>query len=222
MVVEDHPGYREVITRALKRDPGINVISQFGTAEIALRSLRDQPSKTVPDLVLLDLNLPGISGLNAIPVFRTAIPDAKILILTQSDREADILKAISLGANGYLLKSSTAAQIGAAIQTVMDGGASLDPAVARYLLNSLQSLMPRVNQKIDLSKRELEVLTLLGEGLMKKEISDRLNISVTTVAYHVKHIYEKLHVQNAPAAIAKAYQSGIYPTKTVPPNDETR
>jgi DNA-binding NarL/FixJ family response regulator len=213
MLVEDHPGYRETITRALKREPGITVVSQFGTAEIALRSLQDQPAKITPDLVLLDLNLPGISGLNAMPAFRNAIPAAKIIILTQSDREADILKAISLGANGYLLKSSTITQIKAAIQIVMDGGASLDPAVAKYLLNSLQSLLPQENLKIDLSGRELEILTLLGEGMMKKEISERLNISITTVAYHVKHIYEKLQVQNAPAAIAKAYRAGVYPTK---------
>jgi len=213
MLVEDHPGYRETITRALKREPGITVVSQFGTAEIALRSLQDRPAKITPDLVLLDLNLPGISGLNAMPAFRDAIPAAKIIILTQSDREADILKAISLGANGYLLKSSTITQIKAAIQIVMDGGASLDPAVAKYLLNSLQSLLPQENLKIDLSGRELEILTLLGEGMMKKEISERLNISITTVAYHVKHIYEKLQVQNAPAAIAKAYRAGVYPTK---------
>lgn len=213
MLVEDHPGYRETITRALKRDPGITVVSQFGTAEIALRSLQDQPAKITPDLVLLDLNLPGISGLSAISAFREAMPTAKIIILTQSDREADILKAISLGTNGYLLKSSTITQIKAAIQIVMDGGASLDPAVAKYLLNSLQSLLPQENLKIDLSGRELEILTLLGEGMMKKEISERLNISITTVAYHVKHIYEKLQVQNAPAAIAKAYRTGVYPTK---------
>jgi DNA-binding NarL/FixJ family response regulator len=85
--------------------------------------------------------------------------------------------------------------------------------VAKYILNSLQSLLPQENLKIDLSARELEILTLLGEGMMKKEISERLNISITTVAYHVKHIYEKLQVQNAPAAIAKAYRTGVYPTK---------
>jgi two-component system, NarL family, nitrate/nitrite response regulator NarL len=179
----------------------------------AWRRLEDQPAKITPDLVLLDLNLPGISGLNAMPAFRDAIPAAKIIILSQSDREADILKAISLGANGYLLKSSTITQIKAAIQIVMDGGASLDPAVAKYLLNSLQSLLPQETLKLDLSGRELEILTLLGEGMMKKEISERLNISITTVAYHVKHIYEKLQVQNAPAAIAKAYRAGVYPTK---------
>jgi DNA-binding NarL/FixJ family response regulator len=211
MLVEDHVGYREVITRALKRESGVELISQFGTAEIALRSVQDNPSEQVPDIVLLDLNLPGLSGLESIPWFKKYVPQTKILIISQSDSEADILSAISLGAAGYLLKSATVKQISDGIRTVIDGGASLDPKVAKLVLNRLKNRSPKPSQKKALSERELEILTLIGEGLVKKEIAERLAISITTVAYHVKHIYEKLNVVNAPAAVSKGYLSDILP-----------
>lgn len=108
MMVEDHPEYREGIALALETEDDVELISKFGTAERALRHLqvRHQPQK--PDVILLDLNLPGISGLEALPYFRTCLPDAKVIILTQSDCETDVLAAISAGAAGYLLKSETA------------------------------------------------------------------------------------------------------------------
>jgi DNA-binding NarL/FixJ family response regulator len=210
MLVEDHAGYREVITRALKKEEKIELISLFGTAEIALRSLQDMTTRKVPDLILLDLNLPGMSGLEALPFIRQTMPDAKIIILTQSDKEADIMTAISQGANGYLLKSSTANAIREAIQTVMNGGASLDPTVANFILNTISDQPQKIPLEKELSKREMEVLSLLGEGLVKKEIASNLGISVTTVADHVRHIYEKLEVPNAPAAINRAHHLGLF------------
>jgi DNA-binding NarL/FixJ family response regulator len=107
------------------------------------------------------------------------------------------------------LKSATVNQIKEAIQTVASGGASLDPGVARFILEKMKNRPIREKPEKALSDRELEILTLLGEGLVKKMIADRLEISVTTVAYHVKHIYEKLNVMNAPAAIDRAHRLGI-------------
>jgi two-component system nitrate/nitrite response regulator NarL len=214
MLVEDHAGYREVITLALKSEETIELICQFATAEIALRSLRDMATRAIPDLILLDLNLPGLSGLEALPHFKQTIPDTEIIILTQSDKPADIVKAISLGARGYLLKSATAKQIREAITTVMDGGAPLDPSIARFILNTLKTQLPKVALGCVLSEREMEILTLLAEGLVKKEIADRLCISSNTVITHVRHIYEKLNVPNAPSAVSKAYRIGLFPPES--------
>jgi DNA-binding NarL/FixJ family response regulator len=210
MLVEDHPGYREVITRALAREAEFELISQFGTAEIALRSLQNAPAEKVPDLILLDLNLPGMSGLEALPKFMKCSPGVKIIILTQSDRKQDVLTAISQGASGYLLKAATVQQIKEGIHTVMSGGASLDPGMARHILDAMTSIPPPADHSRVITERELEVLTLLGEGLVKKEIADRLGISVTTVVDHVRRIYEKLEVQNAPSAIHKAHRLGLF------------
>lgn len=209
MMVEDHPEYREGIALALECEDDIALLSTFGTAERALRHLQDRHTPKKPDVILLDLNLPGITGLEALPYFRTCLPEAKVIILTQSDRETDVLAAISAGAAGYLLKSAPLNQITESIRTVMSGGAALDAKMANFILNSLKKAPPKPEAGNQLSQRELEVLTLLGQGLLKKEISDRLGVSIPTVATHVRHIYEKLNVQNAAAAITKAYRSGI-------------
>lgn len=210
MLVEDNPEYRQVIDLALEDETDIELISQFGTSEIALRSLQDMSTRKIPDLVLLDLRLPGMDGLDSLPYFRTALPDAKIMILTQSDDEADVLRAISRGASGYLLKSSTLAQITEGIRSTMAGGASLDSGIARFILETLKTNLPKGKINHLLTPRELEILTLLGDGLVKKEIGEKLNISYTTVDTHVAHIYEKLEVRNAPSAINKAHRLGLF------------
>lgn len=211
MLVEDHPGYRQTINLALETEPDIELVSEFGTAERALRSVHDrQAHKRQPDVILLDINLPGITGLDALPAFHTSFPDAKILILTQSDRESDVLRAIELGAAGYLLKSASLIHITEGIRTVINGGASLDPKVAKFILQNLQGNVPSKAPKPVLTEREMEVLTLLAEGLVKKEIADKLNIGFSTVATHVMHIYEKLNEPNAPAAIHRAHVLGLF------------
>lgn len=211
MLVEDHPEYREVVEAALKKAQDMDLISQFGTAERALLYLKDHHRSQDPEIILLDLNLPGINGLDAIPLLTEACPSAKIVILTQSDKEAEVLEAISLGAAGYLLKSSSVSQITESIRSVREGGNPLDASVARFLLSRLKSAPPKRKTEIELSSRETEILTLLAEGLQKKEIADRLDISITTVITHVSHIYQKLNVINAPSAINQAYRLGLFP-----------
>ena len=213
MLVEDSPQYRAVVAMALKEEADIQLAGEFGTVEIALRSLRESPPEKLPDLILLDLRLPGMDGLDALPHFLSAAPKAKVMILTQSDQEADVLRAITRGASGYLLKSSTAGQIIEGIQTVMAGGASLDAGVARFILSTLKTRLPKSEAEQVLTIRELEILALLAEGLVKKEIAEQLSISYTTVDSHVVHIYEKLGVRNAPAAVNKAHRIGLFPIK---------
>lgn len=206
MLVEDNPRYRESIALALEESPDIQLIGEFGTAEIALRRLKAGAS---PDLILLDLRLPGMDGLAAIPLFLAVAPAVKIMILTQSNSEADVLRAISLGASGYLLKSSTVDRTLEGIRTVMDGGASLDASIASFILNALQTRLPKEDVDGLLTARQQEVLMLLSEGLLKKEIADRLSISYATVDEHVDHIYRRLGVRNAPSAVNKAHLLGL-------------
>jgi DNA-binding NarL/FixJ family response regulator len=212
MLIEDHPEYREVVEAALRKSQDMDLIGQFGTAERALLHLKDHHRSKEPEIILLDLNLPGMHGLDAIPLINAACPNAKVVILTQSDKEAEVLKAISLGAAGYLLKSSSVSQITESIRAVRDGGAPLDAGVARFLLSNLKSALPKRKTDIVLSSRETEILTLLAEGMQKKEIADRLQISTTTVVTHVNHIYQKLNVVNAPSAINQAHRLGLFPT----------
>ena len=213
IMVEDHPDYREGIRFALETVDDIELKHTFGTAERALRNVQDANNSTAPDVVLLDLNLPGMSGLEAMPWFKQYVPNTHLIVLSQSDKEADVLEAISAGAAGYLLKNASLDQITDGIRTVITGGATLDAGIAKFILTTLQGKPRQSTESISLSDREMEVLGLIGEGLLKKEISDQLKISMPTVATHVRHIYEKLEVQNAPAAISKAYRTGILPVK---------
>jgi DNA-binding NarL/FixJ family response regulator len=210
MLVEDHPEYRESIALALGKEADMELISQFGTAEQALRNLQERSGK-IPDIVLLDLNLPGMTGLEALPWFKKYASDTNIIILTQSDQEADVLAAISSGADGYLLKGAKRVQLSESIRNVINGGASLDPDVAKFILNSLKTLTPKDRPEVTLSDRELETLVLLSKGYLKKEIADQLGVTPNTVATFTKRIYEKFNVANAPAAISKAYSAGILP-----------
>ncbi|MEI6890802.1 MAG: response regulator transcription factor [Pontiella sp.] len=210
LLIEDSPEYREVVSLAIENESGMELVNKFGAAEVALRSLQDPSSRSIPDLVLLDLNLPGMHGLDAIPWIIKYAPNAKIIILTQSNKEADVLRAISLGAAGYLLKASTLQQIKEGIRSVIAGHSLLDKGVAHYLLNTLKNKPAQLTLEKPLSEREMEILHLLAEGLLKKEIANQLNIGFGTVATHVRHIYEKLQVVNAPAAIHKAHRIGIF------------
>jgi two-component system nitrate/nitrite response regulator NarL len=211
MLVEDSAAYRKAIARSLGVEPDIELVSEFGTAEIALRSLQDSAEQIVPDVILLDLNLPGMSGLEAIPWIKKYAPKTEIIVLTQSDRESDVMQAVSAGASGYLLKSTTRDQLEDSIRTVVEGGSTLDSGVARFLLRSMQQTSPQQSTEDgSLTEREFEILKLIGDGLSKKMVADQLGISPRTVAIHSGHIYEKLNVPNAPAAVNRAHKLGLF------------
>ncbi|WP_244648018.1 MULTISPECIES: response regulator transcription factor [unclassified Lentimonas] len=210
MLVEDNDEYRDVIKFAIDREEDLELFSQFGTAEMAISSIDKIRSTIVPQVILLDLRLPGLSGLEAIPYFKERLPEVKIIVLSQSNAESDVVRSIALGASGYLLKSSTIQQVKDSIRNVMEGGASIDPAVAQYLVKRLRDRpTPLVSTKL-LSERELQVLELLADGLQKREIGKKLFISYPTVDAHVRHIYEKLDVKNAPSAVRRAYRMGVF------------
>jgi DNA-binding NarL/FixJ family response regulator len=210
MLVEDNEEYRDVIKFAIGREEDLEMFSHFGTAEMAISSLDKIRSRLYPEVILLDLRLPGMNGLEAIPHFKDRLPEVKVIILSQSDEETDVVRAIALGASGYLLKSSTVKQVTEAVRNVMQGGATLDPSVAAYIIKSLRERPMALTSKKLISDREFQVLELLADGLQKREIAEQLHISYPTVDAHVRHIYEKLDVKNAPSAVRAAYRMGIF------------
>ena len=170
--------------------------------------------KNTPDLILLDIRSPGAVGLDTIPEFRRIARDTRILILTQSSQEEDILRAISVGAAGYLLKSTTLDEQISSIRAVANGGASLDAGVAKLILHTLKSIQTgggASDQSSLLTDRELQVLSLLAEGLVKKEIAQKLLVSYFTVDTHVGRIYQKLDINNAPSAVLRAHRIRLFP-----------
>lgn len=217
MMVEDHPDFREVVELAVGKEADMEITGQFGTSERALGSLRDLRSAKIPHVILLDLNLPGMNGMDAIRFFKDSVPDAHIVILTQSESEEDVLRAIALGADGYLLKSSSLRQLIDGIRTVGSYGAIIDKTFGSFLLRMLRAKLPKNQIGNVLTDREIETLSLVAAGLSKKEISDQMGISVSTVVTHVAHTYEKLRVKNAPAAVSKAFHLGILPAERKEP-----
>lgn len=209
MLVEDHPDYRDVVELALGRESDLQLIGKFGSAEIALQKCQAMAIDDCPDVILLDLGLPGLSGLEALEPFQRLVSGVKIIVLTQSNQESDVLNAIAHGASGYLLKSSSIAEISRGIREVVAGHAVIDSSVAKYLLDKLQSVLSPEELCSVLTDREREVLQLVGDGFSKKEIAKQLGISGHTVRTHIVNVYGKLNVPNAPAAIKKAYRLGI-------------
>ena len=209
MIIEDNPAYRKGIVLAVGKADGMALTQEFGTAAVALQKIPALDTEKGPDIILLDLNLPGITGLDALPELKKLLPEAKVIILTQSDMQRDVLRAIELGASGYLLKASSIPQLLDGIEAVHKGGATLDPGLASLIINSLRKRTSKTERAVELSKREMQVLTLIAEGSVQKQIAHQLNLSNHTVNEYIANIYKKLNVHNAPAAVAKAYRSGL-------------
>ena len=199
-LVEDNETYRGAIARTLDCAPGLHCAGAFGSCEDALRQLReDHP----PEIILLDIGLPGLSGLDGIQQFKALSPATHVIILTVFEDADKIVRAICAGASGYLLKSSPGDKIAQAIHEVLGGGAPMTPQIARSVLSLFARLAgPRPEQ--GLSEREKETLEFLVQGLTNKEIADRIGLSIHTVDTHLRNIYRKLHVHSRAGAVAKA------------------
>ena len=215
ILIEDNPEYRRALSMAMEHSPGFEMVEKFGTAEQALADLRASGLSKRVDVILLDLGLPKMQGLESIPWLQKFAPEARIIVLTQSDKKEDVIKAIRMGVAGYLLKSTSMEGIREGISEVIQGGASIDPEVAIYLLKQIREPDNKIIEETErqLSKRELEVLDCISKGLARKEIGRKLGIAENTVVSHIRHIYDKLNVPNAPSAISSAYEAGILPIK---------
>jgi len=205
-LVEDNDTFRNTVARALKQVPSLDCSQRFASAEEALEVLEEG---AVPDVMLLDVELPGINGIEAIQRIKAISPSTRIIMLTVFDSHQKIFKAICAGASGYLLKTSPSEKIVASIREVYSGGAPMEPKVARYVLDMFSRLAaPR--QDYGLTPREQKILELMTQGLIKKEIADQLELSYHTVDTHLRNIYTKLHVHTRTGAVAKALKERLF------------
>lgn len=204
-LVEDNSAYRRNAAAAVNQMPDIACTGAFGTCEEALAALKNGPA---PQVVLMDIGLPGMNGIDGIRYFREAAPDVNVVVLTVFEDENKLFKAICAGASGYLLKSARIEEIGEAIRLASAGGSPMTPRIARRVLGFFQA-QPAQQPDYGLTDREREILQALVEGLAKKQIADRLAMSFHTVDMHLRHIYLKLQVNTATGAVAKAVREKL-------------
>ncbi len=207
-VVEDNAAYRASVVRVLAtvaRPEGIRV---FGDCEDALTAIQ---SEAAPEIMLLDLGLPGISGLDGLKRFKSLAPTMRIIIVTSFDDHDRIFRAICAGASGYLLKSAPFATITQAVHEVLGGGAPMSPQVASAVLNMFSSLATAKQPSADygLTPREKEALNGMVQGLTMKEIASAMSVSYHTVDTYVRNIYAKLHVTSRSGAVAKSMRERL-------------
>lgn len=204
-VIEDHPDYRRALQQAIESSPSLACKLAFPSIETFLEGTRPD---TPLEVVLLDLGLPGMHGLDGIAEIRKRFPKVRILVITVYDHKPVVLQALAAGASGYLLKADRLDTILRGIEEVLDGGAPLNSHIARMILTTFNAVRP-AEPEIDLTERERETLSLLAKGLIKKEIAERMGVSYHTVDTHVRNIYGKLQVHNLSGAVAKAIQLGL-------------
>jgi DNA-binding NarL/FixJ family response regulator len=207
-LVEDNALFSTSVERVVNSLDGMHCSGRFTSVEAAFAALGDEAA---PQVILLDVQLPGEDGITALATFRERAPESQVIILTVFDDADKIFRAVCAGASGYVLKSSGIDQIGDAIRQVMAGGAPMTPEVAKKVLGAFTRLEPAPDNHRDyhLTGRERDILRLMADGLLKKEIGEQLGLSVHTVSTHLRAVYEKLHVSTNTGAVAKALREGI-------------
>lgn len=203
--VEDNANFRKAVVQEINDAEGLCCERALPSCEELLDTLEKAPRS--PDVILLDIELPGLSGLDAIAAVKSTHPDVQILVLTLSDDRDTVFRAICAGASGYLLKA-TDEDIPEAIRQTHSGGAPLSPQIARLVIDSFtRKPQPAVDYR--LTSRELEILELMVHGRSKKQIADAVDLSFHTVDSHLRSIYRKLHVNNATSAVSKALRERL-------------
>jgi len=211
LIVDDHTLFRCGIAAVLANQEGLKVIGEATDGLEAIEKTRE----LIPDIILMDLNMPRCSGLEAIQALQAEMPQVNILVLTVSEMETDLFAAVKFGAKGYILKKSEPEELIYAITNIAQGGVIVSPLMATKLLTEFKELTAGVEMKTpqeskaDLSPREGEVLQLVAQGATNKEISESLFISENTVKTHLKSLMEKLHLANRSQAAAYAIQRGL-------------
>ena len=210
LIADDHALFRRGLNMDLESEEGIDVVAEAEDGQDAIA----KSEEFAPDVVLMDVRMPRVSGIEATRTIRDVIPTAKILMLTVSDEEEDLYEAIKAGANGYLLKEISVEEVAEAIRAVVQGQSLISPSMASKLLNEFNSLARKAEERQQypapaLTSRELEVLKLVAKGMSNREIADQLYISENTVKNHVRNILEKLHLHSRMEAVIYAVRERL-------------
>ena len=214
LIADDHELFRRGLRMVLEDEPDIEVIGEVGDGRAALQIARDE----VPDVVVMDVRMPLMSGIDAARQMKEDAPNIKVLMLTISDDEDDLYQAIKAGANGYLLKEISIDEIGNAVRSVWGGQSLISPSMASKLLNEFASMIKKEEEKQQvpaprLTPREMEVLTHVAQGKNNREIAKSLFISENTVKNHVRNILEKLHLHSRMEAVVYAVREKLLEIK---------
>jgi len=212
-IVEDDAEVREILARWVDSAPGFHCASNHGSAESALAQL----AAAKPDIVLMDINLPGLNGVECVVRLKPMLPKVQFVMLTVYEDSDHIFEALAAGAVGYLLKRTRREELIAALDLVRSGGSPMTGYIARKVVQAFQAQWKDTPETRSLSAREREVLELLTRGHLYKEVCDMLGISMSTVNTHARRIYEKLHVRSRAEAVARynkpSFVSGQRPAK---------
>ena len=201
-IVEDNKDIRQALEQIVSMSEGYFMAGSFPDAESALAGL----PALQPDIVLMDINLGGMSGIEVVRILKPRFPDMLFMMCTVYEEDEQIFEALAAGANGYILKKTAPAKLLESIRELHEGGAPMSSQIARKVVAAFNRAPKAPLAKLDsLSNRESEILVLLAKGLLYKEIASQLNIAQETVRKHVYHIYEKLHVNNRVEAVNKYF-----------------
>ena len=200
-IVEDLDEVRDGLKNFISLSHDFRILDTFKTAEEAIFDI----PKLQPDIVIMDINLPGINGIDCIKQVKNKSPKTQFMMFTVYENDEKVFEALKAGASGYLLKNTGLVQLIEALKELHNGGSPMSANIARKLVTVFRNKEKETEPVGSLSNRENEILQLLAKGLLYKEIAEQLSISVSTVRQHIHHIYEKLHVQNRTEAINKAF-----------------
>ena len=205
VIVEDERGLREGLSALIGGFPGFTCAGAYATMEDALRDM----GRSAPEIVLLDLGLPGMSGIDGIREIRRRHPSTLAVVLTVHDDDARIFEALCAGATGYLLKTTPPARLMQSLQEVVAGGSPMSPEIARRTIALFRQLRPAERVEHSLTPHEARLLQFLAEGHSYRSAARRLQVSASTVAFHMRNIYRKLEVHSKSEAVAKAIRHGV-------------
>ena len=211
LIVDDHALFRRGLMLVLESEPGIEVV---GEAEDGAEAVT-KAEASAPDVVLMDVRMPKMSGIEATRAVAAALPTSKIIMLTVSDEEDDLYEAIKAGAAGYLLKEISIEEVADAVRAVVQGQTLISPSMASKLINEFQNLSRLAADRSSvpaprLTDRELEVLRLVAQGMTNREVADQLFIAENTVKNHVRNILEKLHLHSRMEAVLYAVRENLF------------